>query len=205
MDLKVHALAKKRAGKVSVADKVFAGNFNEPLIHQVLMAYMSGARTGTKAQKSRSETRGGGRKPWRQKGSGRARAGTIRSPIFRGGGVTFAAKPRDYTKKVNKKMYRGAIRSIFSELIRQERLICVDEFIVEEAKTKAVLKQLNGLKIDEALIITDEVSENLYLAARNLPRIRVIDTEAINPYGLIRFDKIVITKSALEKVESCLL
>jgi len=204
MEFKIHTPGHKRTVKLTVADKVFAEDFNEPLIHQVLTAYMSGARAGTKAQKSRAEARGGGRKPWRQKGLGRARAGTIRSPLWRGGGVTFAAKPRDHSKKVNKKMYRGAMRSIFSELARQQRLICVDKFVVEKAKTKALVEQLQALALDSALIITEEVTENLYLAARNLPAVEVIDTDAIEPYGLIRFDKVVITKAAVSKVESWL-
>ena len=204
MEFKIHTPGHKRTVKLTVADKVFAEDFNEPLIHQVLTAYMSGARAGTKAQKSRAEVRGGGRKPWRQKGLGRARAGTIRSPLWKGGGVTFAAKPRDHSKKVNKKMYRGAMRSIFSELARQQRLICVDKFVVAEARTKAVVEQLQALALDSALIITEEVTENLYLAARNLPAVEVIDTDAIEPYGLIRFDKVVITKAAVSRVESWL-
>ncbi len=204
MEFKIHTPGHKRTVKLTVADKVFAEDFNEPLIHQVLTAYMSGARAGTKAQKSRAEVRGGGRKPWRQKGLGRARAGTIRSPLWKGGGVTFAAKPRDHSKKVNKKMYRGAMRSIFSELARQQRLICVDKFVVEEARTKAVVEQLQALALDSALIITEEVTENLYLAARNLPAVEVIDTDAIEPYGLIRFDKVVITRAAVSRVESWL-
>ncbi len=204
MDLKVCTPGKKKTAKVSVSDGVFAADFNESLIHQVLTSYMSGARVGTKAQKSRSEVRGGGRKPWRQKGLGRARAGTIRSPIWRGGGVTFAAKPQDHSKKINKKMYRGAMRSILSELVRRDRLVCVNEFIVEEAKTKTVLKQLNDMGLEEVLIITDEVTENLYLSTRNLPKVDVIDTDEIDPYGLIGFDKVLITKGALEKVEEWL-
>lgn len=204
MEFKIHTPGHKRTVKLTVADKVFAEDFNEPLIHQVLTAYMSGARAGTKAQKSRAEVRGGGRKPWRQKGLGRARAGTIRSPLWKGGGVMFAAKPRDHSKKVNKKMYRGAMRSIFSELARQQRLICVDKFVVEEARTKAVVEQLQALALDSALIITEEVTENLYLAARNLPAVEVIDTDAIEPYGLIRFDKVVITRAAVSRVESWL-
>ena len=165
---------------------------------------MAGSRSGTKAQKSRSEVRGGGKKPWRQKGLGRARAGTIRSPIWRGGGVTFAAKPRNHAQKVNKKMYRGAIRSILSELVRQDRIICVDEFTVDEAKTKSVLSKLNELGINEVLIVTDEVSESLYLGARNIPHVDVIDTAEIEPYALIGFKTVLITKAALGKVEAWL-
>ncbi len=204
MELKVYKPGKKTAGKMKVADRVFAADFNEALIHQVLTAFMAGSRTGSKAQKSRSEVRGGGRKPFRQKGLGRARAGTIRSPIWRGGGVTFAAKPKKYSQKVNKKMYRGAMRSIFSELARQERLVLVDEFKIEQPKTKSFVEKLNEMSLDEALIITDEVAENLYLAARNIPRVDVIDTVEINPFTLIGFDKVVMTKGAVEKVEAWL-
>ena len=204
MELKVHKSDKKAAGKMKVADSVFAAGFNETLIHQVLTAYMAGARTGSKAQKSRSEVRGGGRKPFRQKGLGRARAGTIRSPIWRGGGVTFAAKPRNFSQKVNKKMYRGAMCSILSELARQERLILVDEFNLEQPKTKLFIEKLNAMDLDEALIVTDELAENLYLAARNIPRVDVIDTVEINPYTLIGFDKVVMTKGAVKKVEAWL-
>jgi large subunit ribosomal protein L4 len=204
MELKLHKSGKKRAGTVKVSDAVFAADFNEPLIHQVLAAFMAGARSGTKAQKSRAEVRGGGRKPWRQKGLGRARAGTIRSPIWRGGGVTFAAKSRDHTMKVNKKMYRGAIRAILSELVRQERLVCIDEFNVEEAKTRAVLNKLKDLGLNKVLIISDDVSEYLYLGVRNIPCVEVIDTAEIEPYTLIGFEKVLMTKGALEKVEAWL-
>ena len=204
MELKLHKSGKKRAGTVKVSDAVFAADFNEPLIHQVLAAFMAGARSGTKAQKSRAEVRGGGRKPWRQKGLGRARAGTIRSPIWRGGGVTFAAKPRDHSQKVNKKMYRGAIRAILSELVRQERLVCIDEFNVEEAKTRAVLNKLDDLGLNKVLIISDDVSEYLYLGVRNIPCVEVIDTAEIEPYTLIGFEKVLMTNGALEKVEAWL-
>ena len=204
MELKVFKPGKKTAGKMKVADSVFAADYNETLIHQVLTAYMAGARSGSKAQKSRSDVRGGGRKPFRQKGLGRARAGTIRSPIWRGGGVTFAAKPKKYSQKVNRKMYRNALRSIFSELARQERLVLVDNFELEQPKTSAFVEKINALNLDEALIITDEVAENLYLAARNVPRVDVIDTVAINPYTLIGFNNVVMTKGAVEKVEAWL-
>ncbi len=204
MELKLYKPGKKRAGKLKVADSVFAADYNEALIHQVLTAYMSGARTGSKAQKSRSEARGGGRKPWRQKGLGRARAGTIRSPIWRGGGVTFAAKPRKYKQKMNKKMYRGAMRSILSELARQERLVLVEEFTIDQPKTKLFIDSLNAMDLNEVLIITDEVAENLYLAARNIPSVDVIDTVEINPYTLIGFEKVLMTKGAVERVEAWL-
>ena len=204
MNITMHKTGQKRSGKIKVSDTIFGAEFNESLIHQVLTAYMAGSRSGTKAQKSRSEVRGGGRKPWRQKGLGRARAGTIRSPIWRGGGVTFAAKTRDFSKKVNKKMYRGAIRSILSELVRQERLSCIDELVIDEPKTKQALEKLSALGLKEVLIITEEVTPNLYLSTRNIPRIEVIDTTEINPYSLIGFDNILLTKSAVKKVEAWL-
>ena len=204
MKLKIEKSGKKQAGTMSVADSVFAAEFNEPLVHQVLVSYMAGSRLGTKAQKSRSEVRGGGRKPWRQKGTGRARVGTIRSPLWRGGGVTFATKSRDYSKKINKKMFRGAMRSIFSELVRQKRFICVDEFDVAESKTKLVKDKLDKLGLKEALIITEGLSENLYLGVRNIPKVDVMDTNEIDPYSLIGFEKVLITQTAVEKVEEWL-
>ena len=204
MELKIEKSGKKQAGTMSVADNVFAAKFNEPLIHQVLVSYMAGSRSGTKAQKSRSEVRGGGRKPWRQKGTGRARAGSIRSPIWRGGGVTFAAKSRDFSKKINKKMFRGAMRSIFSELVRQERFVCVDEFDVSESKTKLVKEKLDKLGLKEVLIITEGLSENLYLGVRNIPKVNVMDSSEIDPYSLIGFEKVLITQAAVEKVEEWL-
>ena len=204
MELKIEKSGKKQAGSMSVADNVFAAKFNEPLIHQVLVSYMAGSRSGTKAQKSRSEVRGGGRKPWRQKGTGRARAGSIRSPIWRGGGVTFAAKSRDFSKKINKKMFRGAMRSIFSELVRQERFVCVDEFDVSESKTKLVKEKLDKLGLKEVLIITEGLSENLYLGVRNIPKVDVMDSSEIDPYSLIGFEKVLITQAAVEKVEEWL-
>ncbi len=204
MELKVHSIGKKSAGKLSVADSIFAADYNEALIHQVLTAYMAAGRAGTKAQKGRSEVRGGGKKPWRQKGTGRARAGTIRSPLWRGGGVTFAAKPRDFSQKVNRKMYRGAMRSILSELARQERLVLVDGFTVDTPKTKSFVEKLNALNLKEALIVTDEISENLYLASRNVPCVSVIATKEVNPYTLIGFDKVVMTKDAAQKMEAAL-
>ena len=204
MELTIQQTGKKAAGKLNVADAVFAADFNEPLIHQVLTTYLAGARAGTKAQLARSEVRGGGKKPWRQKGTGRARAGTIRSPLWRSGGVTFAAKLRDHSKKVNKKMYRGAMRSILSELVRQKRLVCVDSFDVDKSKTKLVKEKLEQLGLEEVLIITNELSENLYLGVRNLPKVNVVDTGEIDPYSLIGFEKVLITQPALEKVEGWL-
>ncbi len=204
MNLKLHSFGKKSTAKLKVSDSIFDVPYNEALIHQVVTSYLSASRAGTKAQKTRSEVRGGGRKPWRQKGLGRARAGTIRSPIWRSGGVTFAAKPRDHSKKVNKKMYRGAIRSILAELTRQERLIFVDDVTIENPKTKVLLEKLNSMDLQDVLIVTDDISENLYLAARNIPCVEVVNTQEINPYTLIGYEKVLMTKPALEKVEAWL-
>jgi large subunit ribosomal protein L4 len=204
MDLKIHKSGAKKPGTVKVSDAVFATDYNEPLIHQVLVAYTNGSRAGTKAQKSRSEVNGGGRKPWKQKGTGRARAGTIRSPIWRGGGATFAAKPRNFEQKVNRKMYQGAMRSILSELARTERLACIDEFKLDEPKTKAAKELLAGIGLNEVLIITDEMSENLYLSTRNIPRVDVIDTNEVNPYALIGFENVLMTQAAITKIEEWL-
>jgi large subunit ribosomal protein L4 len=189
------------AGTVEVADATFGKEFNEALVHQVVTAYLAGGRQGTRAQKNRSEVRGGGKKPWRQKGTGRARAGTIRSPLWRSGGVTFAARPQDYTQKVNRKMYRAAMRSILSELVRQERLVAVDEFVVEAPKTKQVAAKLKELDLEKVLIITEDVDEKLYLAARNLPHVDVVDVAAADPVSLVAFDKVLVTVSALRKFE----
>lgn len=191
-------------GTVTVSEVAFGKEFNEPLVHQVVTAYLAGARQGSKAQKTRSDVSGGGKKPWKQKGSGRARAGTIRSPIWRGGGVTFAAVPRDHSQKVNRKMYRGALQCIMSELVRQERLVVVDEFKVDEPKTRALLAQLKSLNLSNALIVTEEVDENLFLSARNLPRVDVRDTQALDPVSLIAFEKVLITVPALKKLEEAL-
>ncbi len=204
MELTIQKSDSGKAGTMNVADSVFSVEFNEPLIHQVLTSYLAGARSGTKAQKTRAEVRGGGRKPFKQKGTGRARAGTIRSPIWRGGGVTFAAKTQDHSKKLNKKMYRAAMRSILSELVRQERFICVDEFNVDESKTKLVKDKLASLSLDDVLIVTEELNENLYLGVRNIPKVDVIDTNEIDPYSLIGFDKVLMTQAAVEKVEAWL-
>jgi large subunit ribosomal protein L4 len=204
MELTIQKSGSGKAGTMNVADSVFSVEFNEPLIHQVLTSYLAGARSGTKAQKTRAEVRGGGRKPFKQKGTGRARAGTIRSPIWRGGGVTFAAKTQDHSKKLNKKMYRAAMRSILSELVRQERFICVDEFNVDESKTKLVKDKLASLSLDDVLIVTEELNENLYLGVRNIPKVDVIDTNEIDPYSLIGFDKVLMTQAAVEKVEAWL-
>lgn len=203
MELTLYKTSKKGTGKVEVQDEVFAVRFNEPLIHQVLTAYLAGSRAGTKAQKTRAEVRGGGRKPWRQKGTGRARAGTIRSPLWRGGGTIFAAKPRDFGQKLNKKMYRGAMRSILSELARQERLVIVDELKLGTPKTKGLIDRLNSLlSVPEALIITDDLNENLYLAARNLPKVNVIEHSEVDPYSLIGFDNVIVTEAAIKQIEA---
>lgn len=201
------ALQKSGAGEASaltVSERVFSAPFNEPLVHQVLTAYRAGARSGARAQRSRSEVRGGGRKPRRQKGTGLARAGTIRSPIWRGGGVTFAAKPQCHAKKVNRKMYRAAMCSILSELVRQGRMVCVAEFDVGEAKTSAVRQKLAELGLKEALIITPEPGRNLFLGVRNIPRVRALAAAEINPYALIGYDKVLMTRAAVEKIQAWL-
>jgi large subunit ribosomal protein L4 len=200
VELSVHKIGKKSLAKVEAPDSVFNARYNEPLVHQVVTAYLAGARTGTKAQKTRAEVRGGGRKPWRQKGTGRARAGTIRSPLWRGGGVTFAAKPRDHAQKINKKMYRGAMCAILSELARQQRLLVVDEIKLEQPKTKLLAAQLAELQAGEVLIVTDALTDNLSLAARNLPHVDVISDGEINPYNLIGFEKVMLTAAALKRI-----
>ena len=191
-------------GSVELAETAFAREYNEALVHQVVVAYMAAGRQGSRAQKNRSAVSGGGKKPWRQKGTGRARAGTTRSPIWRSGGVTFAAQPQDHSTKVNRKMYRGALRCIVSALIRQQRLIAVESFAVEAPKTKALLTQLKELEISNGLIITEEVDENLFLAARNVKAVDVRDVEAIDPVSLISYDKVLITVPALKKLEGVL-
>lgn len=191
-------------GTVTVSEVAFGKDFNEPLVHQVVTAFLAGARQGSKAQKNRSEVSGGGRKPWRQKGTGRARAGTIRSPIWRGGGKTFAATNRDFSQKVNRKMYRGALQCIVSELVRQERLVVVDEFTVDAPKTKAVAAKLKDLELSNVLIVTDSVDENLYLGSRNLPKVDVRDSQGVDPVSLIAFEKVLITVPALKKLEEAL-
>jgi len=186
---------------LELSEVAFGKDFNEALVHQVVVAYMAGARQGTKAQKSRAEVSGGGKKPFNQKGSGRARAGSIRSPIWRGGGKSFAARPQDWDQKVNRKMYRGAMQCILAELVRQDRLVFVEDFTVSAPKTKELLGKLNALGLKNALIITDAVDENLYLAARNLPHVEVIDTTAVDPVSLIGFDKVLMSVPAAKKLE----
>jgi large subunit ribosomal protein L4 len=191
-------------GTVSVSDETFGKEFNEALVHQTVVTYMAGARQGTVQQKTRSDVRGGGRKPWRQKGTGRARAGTTRSPIWRSGGVTFAARPQDHSRKLNRKMYRGAMRCILSELLRQDRLIIVEEFTIDTHKTKDLASKLKEFALDNVLIVAEEVAENLYLAARNLHNVDVLDVTGLDPVSLIGFEKVMMTVPALKKVEEML-
>lgn len=197
MDIAIHNSKKK----VSVSDDAFAASFNEALVHQLVVSYMASGRAGTKAQKSRSTASGGGAKPWRQKGTGRARAGTIRSPLWRSGGVTFAATPRDYSKKLNKKMYRIGMRSLVSELLRQERLILIEKLGVTEPKTKQMQARLQELGIDSALVLTDGLDAAVYLAARNIPNVQVMDIAIVDPVSLISQEKVVIDEAALKKLE----
>jgi large subunit ribosomal protein L4 len=204
VELSVVKPGNATAGTVSVSDVAFAREYNEDLIHQVVTAYMAGARQGTRAQKTRSEVAGGGKKPWRQKGSGRARAGTIRSPIWRSGGVAFAAKPQDHSQKVNRKMYRAALRSIMSELARQNRLVVVESMELAEPKTRLLVKQLGEYGLDSVLIVSTEVGENLYLAARNLHKVDVRDVDGVDPVSLIGHEKVMITVDAVRKLEEML-
>ncbi|MDE0758160.1 MAG: 50S ribosomal protein L4 [Pseudomonadales bacterium] len=189
---------------VEISETCFGRQYNEALIHQVVVSYMAGGRQGTRAQKTRSDVRGGGRKPFRQKGTGRARAGTIRSPIWRGGGITFAAKTQDFDVKVNKKMYRGAMQSILSELIRQERLVVTEGFSINEPKTKEVLSRLSDLNLESVLVVMEEVDENLYLGSRNLHQVDVIDVQGVNPVNLIGYEKVLFTVGALKQAEEML-
>ncbi len=191
-------------GTVEVSDVAFAREYNEALVHQVVTSYLAGARQGSRAQKTRSEVAGGGRKPWKQKGSGRARAGTIRSPIWRSGGVTFAAKPQDHSQKVNKKMYRAAMRTIWSELVRQDRLVVVEELKLEAPKTKLFIAKMTELNVENALIVSHELDDNLFLAARNIPNVDVRDAASIDPVSLIAYDKVLVTVGALKQVEEAL-
>ena len=186
---------------VELSEVAFGREFNEALVHQVVTAYLAGGRQGSKAQKSRADVSGGGKKPFRQKGTGRARAGPIRSPIWVGGGKTFAARPQDWSQKVNRKMYRGAMQCILAELVRQDRLVLVEEFAVAAPKTKELLAKLNDLNATRALIVTESVDENLYLAARNIPHVDVVDAAAIDPVSLIAFDKVVMSVAAAKKIE----
>src|SRR5690554_2049022 len=187
-------------GTLKVSEVAFGKEFNQDLVHQAVVAYMAAGRQGTKAQKTRSEVSGGGKKPWRQKGTGRARAGSIRSPLWRTGGVTFAARPRSFEQKLNKKMYRAAMRCILSELARQERLVVVESFDVDSPKTKVLVQKLAQYNLDEVLIVSENVGENLYLAARNLHKVEVRDVQGLDPVSLIRFEKVVVTVSALKQI-----
>lgn len=204
MELALALPGNETGEKISLSDETFGREYNEPLVHQSVVTYLAGARQGTVQQKTRSEVRGGGRKPWRQKGTGRARSGTIRSPIWRSGGVTFAARPQDFSKKLNKKMYRGAMQCILSELIRQDRLVVVNEFAVESHKTKDLVTKLKDYDLDNVLIVSDQIEENLYLAARNLHKVDVLDVSGLDPVSLIGFDKVLITVPALKKAEEML-
>lgn len=203
MELQVKNTSGAVTGQLTVADEVFARTFNEPLVHQIVVAYQAGGRAGTRAQKTRAEVRGGGAKPWRQKGTGRARAGSSRGPIWRGGGVTFAAKPQDHSQKVNKKMYRAAIRSIFSELLRQDRLLVVEALELPEIKTKQMIAQLTMLGLAgqrRVLLVSEEIDLNLYLSARNLGHVALSDVAALDPVSLVGADTVVITAGALQRV-----
>ena len=200
MDLQLHNSKEK----ITVSDAVFAADYKESLVHQLVTAYMAAGRAGTKAQKNRSAVSGGGAKPWRQKGTGRARAGTIRSPIWRSGGVTFAAQPRDYSQKVNRKMYRSGIRSIVSELARNDRLVIVEDITVDAAKTKQLLGKLADLGVSKTLIVTETGDEKLYLSARNLPNVEVSDVAGLNPVNLVRYEHVVVTVGAIRAIEEWL-
>lgn len=198
------AMASDNSESIDVSEQLFNREFNEPLIHQVVTAMMAAGRAGTKAQKTRSEVRGGGAKPWRQKGTGRARAGTIRSPIWRGGGVTFAATPRSFEQKVNKKMYQGALRSILSELVRQDRIRVVADFTLEQPKTKLLIEKLKSINTEKALIVIDKLDENVYLAQRNLPKVSVALAHQVGPLHLLQYENVVMTVSALRHLEGAL-
>lgn len=200
MDLQLH----KAKDKVSISDAVFGRDFNEGLVHQAVVSYLAGARAGTKAQKSRSDVQGGGAKPWRQKGTGRARAGTSRSPIWRSGGRTFAATPRDHSVKLNKKMYRAAISSMLSELVRQERLLLVEDITIDAPKTKSMVAKMKDLDLSKALIVTETGDENLYLSARNIIGVDITDVAGMTPVDLVGAEKIVMTVGAVRAIEEWL-
>lgn len=198
--------AKGNAGpQIEVSDFVFGAAYNEPLIHQIVTAFLAGGRSGTKAQKSRSDVSGGGIKPWRQKGTGRARAGSSRSPLWRKGGVTFAARPRNFEQKVNRKMYRAAMCSILSELIRQDRLIVVDNLTIEEPKTKKMLEHLAQYGFNDGLIILSDLDDNVFLGTRNIPHVQVTLSQYIDPVCLVAYEKIMLTQAALKAIEESLM
>ena len=199
--MKIELLSNTKNKDISISNDVFSKKFNESLIHQAVVSFMAASRQGSAKQKNRSEVRGGGKKPYRQKGTGRARAGTIRSPLWRGGGVTFAARPRDYSKKLNKKMYRAAIKSIFSELVRQNRLVAIEKPVLKKPKTKEIASFLNEFSLSKVLIIIDELDMNLYLSARNIPNVDVITVREINPVNLLKPQKVAVTSEALKQIE----
>ena len=199
--MKIELLSNTKNKDISISNDVFSKEFNESLIHQAVVSFMAASRQGSAKQKNRSEVRGCWKKPYRQKGTGRARAGTIRSPLWRGGGVTFAARPRDYSKKLNKKMYRAAIKSIFSELVRQNRLVAIEKPVLEKPKTKEIASFLNEFSLSKVLIIIDELDMNLYLSARNIPNVDVITVREINPVNLLKPQKVAVTSEALKQIE----
>ena len=199
--MKVQLKNAKPASEIQLSDAAFGRDYNEALVHQVVTAYRAAGRAGTKAQKSRAEVRGGGKKPWAQKGTGQARAGSSRSPIWVGGGRTFAAKPRDFAQKVNRKMYRGAIRSMLSELARTDRLVVTDSIPLEAPKTRLLQNQLKSWSLDKVLIVVEATDEKLYLASRNLPYVEVLEVTALNPLSLASYDKVLMTVAAVKRVE----
>jgi large subunit ribosomal protein L4 len=199
--LKVKLKVQGEGGSVDVADSAFGAEFNEPLVHQVVTAFLAGGRAGTKAQKTRADVRGGGAKPWAQKGTGRARAGTNRSPIWVGGGKAFAAKPRDHSQKVNRKMYRGALKSVLSELVRQDRLVVTESLAMEAPKTRELAGKLEQLGLKNVLIVNEAFDEKVFLSARNLPGVGICDASSIDPVVLMRFEKVLITVPALKLIE----
>jgi large subunit ribosomal protein L4 len=199
--MKIELLSSTKNQDINISENAFSKDFNESLVHQAVVSFLAGSRQGTSKQKTRSEVRGGGKKPYRQKGTGRARAGTIRSPLWRGGGIAFAATPRNYSKKINKKMYRAAIRSIFSELLRQGRLVAIEKPVLEKPKTKEIANFLKEFSLSKVLIITDELDVNLYLSARNIPNVDIITVREINPVSLLKAQKVAVTADAFKKIE----
>ena len=199
--MKIELLSSTKNQDINISENAFSKDFNESLVHQAVVSFLAGSRQGTSKQKTRSEVRGGGKKPYRQKGTGRARAGTIRSPLWRGGGIAFAATPRDYSKKINKQMYRAAIRSIFSELLRQGRLVAIEKPVLEKPKTKEIANFLKEFSLSKVLIITDELDVNLYLSARNIPNVDIITVREINPVNLLKAQKVAVTADAFKKIE----
>ena len=199
--MKIELLSSTKNQDINISENAFSKDFNEALVHQAVVSFLAGSRQGTSKQKTRSEVRGGGKKPYRQKGTGRARAGTIRSPLWRGGGIAFAATPRDYSKKINKKMYRAAIRSIFSELLRQGRLVAIEKPVLEKPKSIEIANFLKEFSLSKVLIITDELDVNLYLSARNIPNVDIITVREINPVNLLKAQKVAVTADAFKKIE----